>query len=107
METHRKLTRKGDGLTKMSSDHKWLEYDKNGMNPTSHNEIAVGRSLLLSPFNPAYTWQTTEVVKIVEDAKNKIEFTTMNSHYTLEILEGAYQSTLEAIELGNFNIKSK
>ena len=50
-----KLVRERDGLTKQSKDIKWLEFGEDGRYKTNHKEIAVGLSLLMSPFNRSFT----------------------------------------------------
>jgi len=78
-----KLIREKDGLTKTSEKIKWLEFYEDGKYKADFSEIAVERSLLMSPFNMFFTWQTTPVTKIVEDKKNYIKFETENSIYEL------------------------
>ena len=76
-----KLIRERDQLVKQSHDVKWLEFDENGKYLASHLEIAVGRSLIMSPFNQFFTWQTTLVTEIVEQREGYIRFKTENSTY--------------------------
>ena len=79
-----KLVREHDGLTKHSDDVTWLEWDENDSYVDKHQDIAVGRSLLMSPFSPFYfTWQTTAVTEIVEQREDYIKFKTKNSNYEL------------------------
>ena len=78
-----KLVRERDGLTKTSRDVKWLEFDEDGRYKADFEDIAVGRSLLMSPFGPSFTWQTTLVTEIVEQRKDYIKFKTENSNYEL------------------------
>ena len=78
-----KLVREGDGLTKQSQDVMWLEFDENGKFKAKHKDIAVGRSLLMSPFSQFFTWQTTTVTEIVEQREEYIKFKTTNSIYEL------------------------
>ena len=78
-----RLTRESDGLTKMSHDVKWLEFNEDGTFHSSHSEPAVGRSLLMSPFSPSFTWQTTPITEIVDIIDNITVFKTLNSTYTL------------------------
>lgn len=79
-----KLTRIGDRLIKQSSDIKWIEFNENGRFKEDFSEIKEGRSLLMSPFNMFYTWQTTSVTEILEQTENVIRFKTKNSEYKLE-----------------------
>jgi hypothetical protein len=46
-------------------------------------EPAVGLSLLMSPFNQFFTWQTTTITEIVEEKDDYIKFKTQNSDYEL------------------------
>jgi hypothetical protein len=78
-----KLVRERDGLTKQSKDIKWLEWNEQGKVREDHNEPAVGRSLLMSPFNDFFTWMTTDVTEIVEEREDYIKFKTRNSNYEL------------------------
>jgi hypothetical protein len=78
-----KLVRERDGLTKQSKDIKWLEWNEQGKVREDHNEPAIGRSLLMSPFNDFFTWMTTDVTEIVEERDDYIKFKTRNSNYEL------------------------
>jgi hypothetical protein len=78
-----KLTRLNDNLTKTAPEVKWLEFDSVGKCIAQHNEIAVGRSLILSPFNQFFTWHTTLVTEIIEQKEGYIKFATENSIYEL------------------------
>ena len=79
-----KLVREHDGLTKHSDDVAWLEWNENGSYKDKYQDIALGRSLLMSPFSPFYfTWQTTSVTEIMEQREDYIKFKTSNSTYEL------------------------
>jgi hypothetical protein len=78
-----KLIRERDGLTNQSKDIKWLEWNEQGKVREDHNEPAVGRSLLMSPFNDFFTWMTTDITEIVEEQDDYIKFKTSNSIYEL------------------------
>ena len=78
-----KLVRERDGLTNKSKDIIWLEWNEDGKFKAKHDSIAIGRSLLMSPFNDFYTWQTTDVTEIVEQREDYIKFNTKNSTYEL------------------------
>ena len=78
-----KLVRGRDQLTKTSRDVKWLEFDENGRYKADFKDIAVGRSLLMSPFGPSFTWQTTLVTEVVEQREDYVKFKTENSNYEL------------------------
>jgi hypothetical protein len=86
-EEHKyKLVRSRDGLTATSADVKWLEFDEKGKYKADFRDIAIGRSLLMSPFNQFFTWQTTLVTEITEHREDYIKFNTENSTYELFIL---------------------
>jgi hypothetical protein len=78
-----KLIRERDGLTKHSEDVMWLEFGEDGRFKEKHSDIATGRSLLMSPFNQFFAWQTTVVTEIVEQKEDYIKFKTGNSNYEL------------------------
>ena len=78
-----KLVRERDGLTKQSNDVMWIEFNEEGRFKEKFNEAAVGRSLIMSPFNDFFTWQTTTVTEIVEQREDYIRFKTENSNYEL------------------------
>jgi len=78
-----KLVRKHDGLTNQSKEVKWFEWDDAGRFKSKHDEPAVGRSLIMSPFNQFFTWQTTSITEIVEEREDYIKFKTRNSNYEL------------------------
>ena len=79
-----KLVRERDGLIKHSEKVLWIEWDKNGVVISkTYAEPAVGRSLLMSPFNQYFTWLTTPVTEIVEQGDNHLIFQTENSKYEL------------------------
>ena len=78
-----KLVRERDGLTKQSKAIKWLEWNDEGRYKADHQEPAIGRSLIMSPFNDFFTWMTTDVTEIVEQRGDYIKFKTKNSNYEL------------------------
>ncbi len=78
-----KLVRESDGLTNQSKDVLWLEFNDDGTFKSKHSEPAFGRSLLMSPFNQFFTWQTTTVTEILEEREDYIKFKTQNSNYEL------------------------
>jgi hypothetical protein len=78
-----KLVRERDGLTNQSKDIKWIEWNEEGRYKADHKEPAIGRALLMSPFNDFFTWMTTDVTEIVEERENYIKFKTRNSNYEL------------------------
>ena len=80
-----KLTRSGDGITFHSVDILWIEWNENGTFKAKHEDFAVGRSLLMSPFNQFFTWQTTPITKIIAEGADSfyVKFETKNSEYVL------------------------
>jgi hypothetical protein len=80
-----RLVREGDGLNKKSKGILWMEWNEDGTFKEKHDDIAVGRSLLMSPFNHFFTWQTTVVTRILasEADSSYIKFKTKNSTYEL------------------------
>jgi hypothetical protein len=80
-----RLVREGDGLNKKSKDIIWIEWNEDGTFKAKHNEPGIGRSLLMSPFNHFYTWQTTSITKILASTPDLsyIKFKTGNSIYEL------------------------
>jgi hypothetical protein len=80
-----KLVRERDGLTKQSKEVKWVEWNEGGLFLAEHKEPAIGRSLIMSPFNRFFTWQTTTITEIVESSEDSsyIKFKTQNSNYEL------------------------
>jgi hypothetical protein len=80
-----KLIRERDGLVNRSKEILWIEWNEDGRFKEKHNDIAVGRSLMMSPFNHFFTWQTTDVKEILEIAEDSsyIKFKTRNSIYEL------------------------
>ena len=79
--------RRSDGLYKESNDIKWLEFNEDGTFKEDHvHDFAVGRSLLMSPFNAFFTWQTTPITAF-EVTEVGVEFVTENSNYVLEQIE--------------------
>lgn len=80
-----KLVRERDGLTKQSKEIKWLEWNDEGRFKSEHEEPAVGRSLIMSPFNQFFTWQTTAITEIIDSSEDGsyLKFKTGNSIYEL------------------------
>ena len=82
-ETNWKLVRERDGLTKQSKEVMWFEWNEDGTFKSKHDEPAIGRSLIMSPFNQSFTWQTTTITEIVEERDDYVKFKTENSNYEL------------------------
>lgn len=78
-----KLVRERDGLTKQSKEVLWVEWDEEGRFKADHKEPAIGRSLIMSPFNQFFTWQTTAITEITDNREDYIKFNTRNSVYEL------------------------
>jgi|TARA_B110000967_G_scaffold133058_2_gene135865 hypothetical protein len=82
-EQNYKLIRERDKLTRFSSGVVWIEWNEDGTFKEQFKEVMIGRSLLMSPFNSGFTWQTTEVIEIIEQREDYIKFKTKNSNYEL------------------------
>ena len=80
-----KLVSERDGLVNQSKDIKWLEWNEEGRVKQDCTEPAIGRSLLMSPFNDFFTWMTTDITEIVESSEDGsyLKFNTRNSVYEL------------------------
>jgi hypothetical protein len=77
-----RLIRERDKLVKESARVLWLEFNEDSTFKEQFDEPAIGRSLLMSPFNRFFTWQTTPITEIL-DAEEGIKFKTGNSTYQL------------------------
>ena len=82
-EMNWKLVRERDELTKQSSKVMWVEFNEEGKFKSKHDEPAINRSLIMSPFNQFFTWQTTTITEIVEQREDYVKFHTENSTYEL------------------------
>jgi hypothetical protein len=78
-----KLIRERDGLINQSNAIMWVEWTEEGGFKERHEKPAIGRSLIMSPFNEFFTWQTTTITEIVEQRDDSIKFKTQNSNYEL------------------------
>jgi len=78
-----KLVRESDGLTNQSKEVMWVEWNEEGRFKARHDEPAIGRSLVMSPFNQFFTWQTTSLTEVLEEKENYLKFRTNNSVYEL------------------------
>lgn len=78
-----KLVRERDGLLKQSKEVMWVEWNVDGTFKSKHNEPKIDRSLIMSPFNKFFTWQTTTITEILEQQDDYIKFKTGNSNYEL------------------------
>jgi hypothetical protein len=61
----------------------WIEFDEEGKFKSKHDEPAIGRSLVMSPFSIYFTWQTTDLTEIIEQRDGYLKFKTSNSIYEL------------------------
>jgi len=77
-----KLVREHDNNTHFSEDIKWIEYDETRRFKKEHTAPEINRSLLMSPFNEFFTWNTTLITKLIS-TEYPIKFETENSNYIL------------------------
>ena len=82
-EKNWKLVRERDSLTKYSRAIIWINWNEDDTFKSQQENIEVGFSLLMSPFNQSFTWQTTVVTEIIENREHYIKFKTGNSIYEL------------------------
>ena len=82
-QSNYRLVRERDNLVKESARVVWLEWNEDRTFKSKHNQPAIGRSLLMSPFNEFFTWQTTSIVEILEEKEDYLKFRTENSIYEL------------------------
>jgi hypothetical protein len=73
-----------ESFVKSSNGAKWIEW-KAGKGDSLHDECAIGRSLILAPYNEFHTWLTTPITEIIHQSPDLIEFRTENSTYRLTI----------------------
>lgn len=78
-----KLVREHDGKTNQSKEIMWVEWNEEGRFKARHDEPAVSLSLIMSPFNQFFTWQTTPITEVLEKRENFLKFKTKNSIYEL------------------------
>lgn len=71
---------------KGSSGVKFIEWESEKGN-SIHDEIAVGRSLIMSPYTDFHTWLTTPITEISSQTPTEIQFKTQNSSYILTFNE--------------------
>jgi hypothetical protein len=79
------LTRLNDGLVKRGDVIKYVEWNEDGTAKEMHDDMQIGRSLLLDP-RIGYTWLTTIITEVVEQRDNYIKFKTENSLYELKTM---------------------
>lgn len=74
------LSRLEDNKQITASVIKFIEWNENGTAKSSHDEPAVGRSIIVDPMILGnYKWMTTAITEIISETK----FKTENSTYTL------------------------
>jgi len=74
------LTRIEDDKQIKASVIKFMEWNEDGTGKSSHDEPAVGRSIIANPLvGGNYAWMTTQITEIISEN----EFKTKNSTYTL------------------------
>jgi hypothetical protein len=78
-----KLVRERDGLTHLSNDIGWIEWNESGRFKQTFNEPSINRSLILDPYKMVYTWLTTPITEIVDQKEDYVKFKTENSIYEL------------------------
>lgn len=78
-----RLVRERDNLIRESARVMWLEWNEDGTFKAKYDEPAISRSLLMSPFNEFFTWQTTPITEMVDQRPGHIKFKTGNSTYEL------------------------
>jgi len=78
-----KLVREHDGKTNQSKEIMWVEWTEEGRFKARHDEPAIGRSLVMSPLNMNFSWQTTPITEVLEKRENFLKFKTKNSIYEL------------------------
>jgi len=78
------LRKTGDeNFLKTSAEVGWVEFNESGMFKEKHDTPKIATSLLMSPFNVYFTWQTTLVKEIISVSEERIHFRTENSEYEL------------------------
>jgi len=78
-----KLVREHDRKTSQSKEIMWVEWNEEGRFKARHNEPAIDRSLVMSPLNMNFSWQTTPITEVLEEKENYLKFKTKNSVYEL------------------------
>lgn len=78
------LTRLNDGLIKTADRISYIEWNEDRTAKSMHDDIAIGRSIVLRP-GFSYTWLTTQIEQIIEQREDYIKFKTTNSTYELII----------------------
>jgi len=77
------LTRLEDNKQITASVIKFIEWNEDGTGKCSHDDPAIGRSIMVDPMVLGnYKWMTTPIIEIISETK----FKTKNSTYTLHKL---------------------
>jgi hypothetical protein len=80
------LTKPNDSsFNKTSQNVLWIEWDENSKGKATHKNPQIGFSLMMSPFNGSFTWQTTAVTELIQYGESFVHFKTENSEYKLYI----------------------
>lgn len=87
------LIKEGSGnesFHKFSKKVGWIRWvnDKISVNKI-YKHPRIGDSLVMSPFNHSFTWQTTPITEIIKRKPGFIHFKTNNSEYKLYINRAA------------------
>jgi len=77
------LTRLNDGLVKRGDVIKYVEWNEDGKSKEMHDDIVIGRSLILEP-RMNYAWLTTVITEVVAQGDGYVKFKTENSLYELK-----------------------
>ena len=78
-----KLIKPNNPFGRVSADVCYITFFGDGTFKMKYLTPKVGRSLLMSPFNACFTWQTTPITKIIEKKKDYLHFLTKHSEYKL------------------------
>lgn len=82
------LTKENNEIfNRVSNEILWIEFNEDDTFKEKYDEPKVGRSLLMSPFNDFFTWQTTSILEIIKEdysqQRKYVKFRTKNSIYEL------------------------
>ena len=77
------LTRLNDGLVKRGDVIKYVEWNKDRTAKELHDDMQIGRSLILEP-RMNYAWLTTVITEVVAQGDGYVKFKTENSLYELK-----------------------
>ena len=80
-----RLVRVGDTLIKNADTIKWIEWNEDGTFKQAHDEIGIGRSLVLDFSYGNFKWMTTQVQSFTQNDE-AIIFKTKNSEYKIYAL---------------------